>query len=546
MNIIVMKKLILLILSLTLVSTLPAQNPDQKNPRLVVGIVIDQMRYDYITRYWHHYGERGFRKLVREGHNFTNTHFNYVPTYTGPGHASIYTGTTPSVHGIVGNDWYDRSKSGNVYVTEDPNVQGVGTGGAAGKMSPRPMITTTVSDELRIASNMRSKVIGVALKDRGAILPAGHSANGAFWFESSSGNWISSSWYFNQLPQWATEFNSRKRPHELMKQPWVMLMPPEKYAESTADDTPYEELFINENKPVFPHDFNKNSPGNLDLIKYSPGGNTLTKEFALAAMKGEQLGKDEFTDILAISFSSPDYAGHRFGTHAVEMQDMYLRLDLEIAELIAEVEKHAGKEHVVFFLTADHAAIPNPLFLRDRKVPAGIFHIATVQDSLRRYLKNQTGFDQLLLALENDQVYLDHQLIRSKKLDYDAICNDVAYFLLQFDGVAATLTARDLMANEYNWGIRSMVQKGFYPKRSGDVVLILEPGLIEYKTKGTTHGSAYTYDTHVPLLFYGAGIKPGSSQRHINITDIAPTLSQMLGIQSPNGTTGKVIEELFK
>lgn len=542
-----MKTLILLVtLSLlTVPAALRASGPERSKPKLIVGIVIDQMRYDYLTRYWNHYGDNGFKKLVKEGHNFSNTHFNYVPTYTGPGHASIYSGTTPAVHGIISNNWYDRNQNRVVYVTEDTKAIGVGTVGKSGSMSPRPMITTTISDELRLASNMRSKVIGVALKDRGAILPAGHSANAAYWYEGSTGNWISSNWYFSELPEWVKNFNQKKRAAQLMKEPWTTLKPVEEYKESTADNTPYEDLFPNESQPVFPHDFPKNSPGNLDLIKYHPAGNTLTKEFAIEAMKSELMGKDEFTDLLAVSFSTPDYVGHQFGTHAIETQDIYLRLDRDLADLISQIELYAGKENVLFFLTADHAAIPNPLFLRDRKVPAGIFNISRVQDSLASYMNSAYGNGKWILALEDDQVYLDHGMIRNKKLNEEEVCRDVARFLLGFEGVAYTLTSADLISSEFNWGIRSMVQKGYYPKRSGDVVIILEPGLIEYKTKGTTHGSAYTYDTHVPLIFYGKGINPGTTVRHIDITDIAPTLAQMLGIQPPNGTTGKVIGEIF-
>lgn len=522
-----------------------AQNPDQPKPRLIVGIVVDQMRYDYLTRYWHRYGTEGFRKLFREGHAFTNTHFNYVPTYTGPGHASIYTGCTPSAHGIISNNWYDRKQKKVIYVTDDSLVKGVGTMAAAGKMSPRPMISTTISDELRIASNMRSKVVGIALKDRGAILPAGHSANGAYWYEGATGNWISSSWYMDALPPWVQSFNKDSVAKKLLKEIWTPLLPTDQYKESTSDEVAYEDLLAGHTRPVFPYNFAQNAPGNFDVIKYIPAGNTLTKEFALAALRGEQLGKDEFTDILAISFSSPDYAGHQFGTHAIEMQDMYLRLDLELADLIRQIENEVGKGQVLFFLTADHAAIPNPQFLLDRKIPAGIFNITQVKDSLVRYMNSRYGMQSWILALEDDQVYLDHQLLSKNKLDYEEVCDDLAKVLLGFDGVAYTLTASDLQKGEFTFGIRSLVQKGFYPKRSGDVVLMLEPGLIEYKAKGSTHGSAYTYDTHVPLIFYGAGISKGITTRFVEITDIAPTLAQMLGIQPPNTATGKTLEEVF-
>jgi predicted AlkP superfamily pyrophosphatase or phosphodiesterase len=258
------------------------------------------------------------------------------------------------------------------------------------------------------------------------------------------------------------------------------------------------------------------------------------------------LGKDDITDLLAVSFSSPDYIGHQYGTHAMETQDCYLRLDQDIAELITQVEAYAGKEHVLFFLTADHAAIPNPLFLNDRKIPAGLFNIAALTDTLKKHLAWMYKAPDWVLAVENDQVYLDRQAIREANSDPDAVAQAVARFLMERPGIVAALTTNDLSKHEYTWGPRAYLQKGFYPKRSGDVAFILAPGLIEYKPKGTTHGSGYTYDTHVPLIFYGAGILPGRSVTHIDITDIAPTLSQILGIQPPNGCTGKVITDLFR
>ncbi len=520
--------------------------PRDPNPTLIVGIVVDQMRYDYITRYWDRFEEGGFKKLVNEGYNFSNTHYNYVPTYTGPGHASIYTGTTPAVHGIISNDWYSRKLMRTVYVTDDSTVTGTGTSGIAGKMSPHYMLTTTIGDELRLASNFRSKVIGIALKDRSAILPAGHSANAAYWYESASGNWISSSWYLNSLPEWVVKFNARKLPDAYLKEPWTLLLSPDKYDASTRDSVIYEDLFPGETAPVFPHKLYTAGAVNYDLLKYSPAGITLTKEFALEALKVENLGKDTFTDLLAVSFSSPDYVGHQYGTHAMETEDVYLRLDREVADFISQVEQQVGKEKVVFFLTADHAAIPNVLFLQEHKLPAGIFNIAGTSDTLQKFLAYKFGNQKWILAFDNDQVYLDHNLLNQNKIDYAEMLDVVCGFLMKIDGVAGVLTGKDLENEEYSWGIRSLIQKGFYAKRSGDVAIILEPGLVEYKTKGTTHGSGYAYDTHVPLLFYGAGIPKGSSSRELNITDIAPTLSQILRIQSPSGCTGKVILEIFE
>ncbi len=274
-----------------------------------MGIVVDQRRYDYLTRYWNKLGEGGFKKLVNEGFNCTNTHYNYIPTYTAPGHASIYTGTTPSVHGIISNDWFDRKKKANIYVTTDQMVKATGTNDYAGKMSPVNLLTTTFCDELKLASNLRSKVIGVALKDRSSILPAGRSADAAYWFESATGNFISSSWYMDSLPQWVRNFNNKKHAEKYKAQHWTTLLPIEKYVESTPDDTEYEDLFPGEERPVFPHRFDNNATINYEFIRRTPFGSTLTKDFALAAMAEENLGKDEFTDVLAISFSSPDYEG---------------------------------------------------------------------------------------------------------------------------------------------------------------------------------------------------------------------------------------------
>lgn len=540
-----MKRLLIIILLISQQLTCAIQiskGQGAPKPKLVVGIVVDQMRYDYLIRYWDKFGENGFKKLVSGGISCTNTHYNYVPTYTGPGHTSIYAGATPSVHGIISNDWYSREINRNVYVTEDTTVSGTGSSAAAGKMSPKNLLSTNISDELRVGSNFRSKVIGVALKDRSSILPAGHSANAAYWFEPASGNFISSSWYINQLPSWVTDFNNKKLPAEYLKKPWTTLLPIEQYTESTADDSPYEDLYAGETKPVFPHNFPVLGPNNYEFVKSSPAGNVLTKEFALAAMKAEELGKDEFTDILAISFSSPDYIGHQFGTHAIETEDNYLRLDIEIADLITQVEAYAGKGNVLFFLTADHAAIPNVKFLQDHKIPAGIYNIAGTSDTLNKFLNAKYGSQKWVLAFDNDQVYLDHMLLEKNKISLSEMTNEISKFLMQFKGVAGILTAEDLTKNEYTFGIRSLIQKGFYAKRSGDLAMILEPGLVEYKTKGTTHGAGYTYDTHVPLLFYGWKIKKGSYPGHVDITDIAPTLSQILSIQPPSGTTGKVIE----
>jgi predicted AlkP superfamily pyrophosphatase or phosphodiesterase len=548
-----MKKIILSCILLFIILNSNAQpvmnlHGNQK-PKLIVGIVVDMMKYDYLTRYWNKFGSSGFRRLSEQGFNCSNANYNYVPTYTGPGHATIYTGTTPSVHGIVGNDWFDRKSGKNIYVTADSSVDGVGNEniqGASvktGKMSPVNIITTTICDEVKIANNFRSKVIGIGLKDRGAILPAGHSANAAYWFDPSTGNWISSTYYMKELPGWLKTFNSKKIPDKYLQSEWSTLLPIEKYTESTADNNNYEDPFTGEVNPVFPHNLHAIRKGNYELIKETPFGNSLTTDLAVEVVKNESLGKDEFTDVLAVSFSSPDYIGHQFGTHAIETEDAYLRLDQEIARLTDSIEAFAGKGNVLFFLTADHGGNPNPLMLNDHKIPGKLFSISSLRDTLNRNLNNKHGKANWVLKIENNQVYLDHKLIEGKS---EQIIQDATRFISEQDGIAISISSNDLQRNEYTRGLASLIQNGYNFKRSGDIVFHQEPGLVEYSAKGSNHGSGYTYDTHVPLIFYGWKIKTGLTTRNIDISAIAPTLSQLLGIQAPNGCTGEPVHELFK
>ena len=353
-------------------------------PKLVVGIVVDQMKYDYVFRYWDKLGNGGFKRLMNEGMFCKDVHYNYVPTYTAPGHAAIYTGTTPALNGIISNDWYNRENDSNMYCVSDKNVKTIGASNASGQMSPNNLLTTTVGDELKISTNYKSKVIGVALKDRGAILPAGRSADAAYWWDALTSNWISSSWYFTALPKWADDFNDKKLPAKYLANGWNTLLPIDKYTESTIDNSPYEGVLLGETMPVFPH--NLMAANNAEVLKYTPWGNTLTLDFAIAAMEGEKLGKGATTDMLTISFSSTDYVGHKFGTHAIETEDTYLQLDKNIEDLLKYLDENFGKQNVLVFLTADHAAIPNPQFLADHKLNAGYFNTQPLVDSLKKTL----------------------------------------------------------------------------------------------------------------------------------------------------------------
>ena len=519
-------------------------------PKLIVGLVIDQMRYDYLYRYWEKYGDNGFKKLLRNGFNFKNTQYSYVPTYTAPGHACIYTGSEPALNGIVGNNWYERKSGRVVYCTEDNTVKTVGSTSNAGQQSPANLLTTTITDELRLATGMGSKVIGISLKDRGSILPAGHLGNGAYWFDSESGNWITSTFYRNDLPEWVQSFNKQQYPDQYLSQVWNTLLPIEQYTESTADDMPWEGTLAGEAKPVFPHNLPAIRKKDFELLRSTPGGNTITKDFALAALKGENMGKGKHTDFLAVSFSTPDYVGHTFGPNSIEAEDIFLRLDREIGELVAEIEKEVGAANVLFFLTADHGAAHVPAFLTENKVPAGVSSSAVIRDSVENYLSKLYGKGPWVERYMNQNIYLNRKLIDSKKLMLSEVQQRVADYVVRLEPVQRAVTAYTLATNSWANGMMGRVENGFYPARSGDLVLLLSPAWFEgYGTgpqRGTTHGSYSNYDTHVPLIWYGWNVKPGESSVETKVTDIAPTIASWLYIQEPNGSVGEPLQQYMK
>lgn len=517
-------------------------------PKLMVGITVDQMRYDYLTKYWKDYSEEGFKKLIREGYTCKNHHFSYAPTYTGPGHASIYTGTTPAYHGIIGNNWYDKYEKSSKYCTGDSTVYGVGDSSLAGQMSPRNMLSSTITDELKLHSNGRSKTIGVSIKDRGAILPAGHLADAAYWFVGGDqGNFISSSYYMDELPDWVNTFNSSGYKDSLMLSGWNMLKPGESYDESIIDNNQYEAPFTGKLQPAFPYNFTQlaDSNGGFDLIKGSPLGNSIVTEMAIKCLKNEALGQDEFTDFLAVSFSSTDYVGHRFAPAARETQDCYLRLDLEIARLISELDASVGKGNYTVFLTADHGAVHNPNYLKRLRMPSGYFKLDEVSSRVNAALKNSFGLEGLIESYSNDQLFFNDSLIAATKLDITKLEEIASKAALGYEGVYIALTRTQLVNTEFSSGLNHVLQNGFSTKYSGDVIIVPRPGWMNYPTTGTSHGSPFTYDTHVPLLFYGNGISPGFTDNRTHIKDIASTVASILGVQMPNANTGEPILEIL-
>lgn len=520
---------------------LSAQRSPEQKPKLVVGIVVDQMRYDYLTRFWEHYSNDGFKKMIRDGFNFKNNHFNYVPTYTGPGHASVWTGTSPMNHGIIGNSWFNKFEDQFVYCAGDESVNPVGTTDDAGKMSPHRMKTTSVADENRLFTQMKGKTIGIGLKDRGAILPAGHTANAAYWFHGrDEGKWITSTFYMDEMPQWAKEFNDSDQAESYFKT-WDPLYDIETYVESGMDINDFEGGFKGKATASFPYDLEelKDENGNYEIIKISPFGSDLTTDFALAAIEGEDLGQDEYTDFLTLSYSSTDYLGHNFGVNSKEVQDAYLRLDQNIAQVLQYLDEKVGEGNYTVFLTADHGAVDVPAYLQSVNIPGGYFNDVDFTEKLQNFVAEEFDEEGLIMNVSNGQVFFDYEKLTEAEVGADELEKTIASYILKQEQIDKVITRSELTAGSYTTGIWSLLQNGFNQRRSGDVVFVLNPATITYSRTGSTHGSGLTYDTHAPLIFYGAGVKQGSTTQRSEIPDIAPTISSLLGIAFPNGTTGK-------
>lgn len=518
------------------------------NPKLVVGIVVDQMRYDYLTRFWDQYGEGGFKRMVNDGFNCKNNHFNYAPTYTGPGHASVYTGTTPAIHGIIGNDWYDKFEDDSVYCAGDDSYASVGSTSNAGQMSPHRMTSTTVTDQLRLHTQMQGKVIAVAIKDRGAVLPGGHAANAAYWFKGGDeGNWITSTYYMDELPTWVKDFNTT-RMVDAYKKSWTTLKDINTYVESGPDNTKYEGLIKGKATPTFPYDLEALWDANdqYSILASTPYGNSLTTDFALAALENESLGMDDITDFLAVSYSSTDYVGHNWGVNSKEVQDTYMRLDQDLERLFKELDAKVGVGEYTVFLTADHAAVHVPAFLEDQKIPAKYLSFKDFKAKFDDYLKYSFGSTEIIKNISNNQIFLDHKVVKNLDMDPVQVQNSIVQELMQYDGIYKVYTANQMWQNNYTKGISNIMQNGYNQKRSGDVLIVYDPATISYSKTGSTHGSPWIYDTHSPLLFYGKGVKKGSTVSRTEIPDIAPTISSLLGIAFPSGTTGKPIVEVLE
>ncbi len=549
-----MKRSHTILLVAVLSTSAHAQKPIwQDPPKLVVGIVVDQMRADYIYRYWNNFGEGGFKRMVNEGAFLRDAHFDHVPTETGPGHASVYTGTIPARHGIVANEMFVRSSNTTRYcASAADSVHGVGCDDIIGRRSPENLLATTLADELERRTDGLAKTIGIAIKDRGAILPIGRTGDAAYWFAGGAdGAFVTSTWYTDSLPSWLQRFNGEKLAATYLGRTWDLLLPEARYHQALADENRYEVPLPGATTATLPQDLKAlfKTTGNTGLITNTPWGNTLTTDLALALLAGEGLGTDPITDLLAISYSSTDILGHRMGPRALEVEDMYLRLDQELARLFTELDKKVGKGMYTVFLTADHAAPDVPSYLKDLRGSAGYVNVTELQTYLEDGLKAILGPGQWVRRVINEQIFLNDSLTSAMKYEPIRVQRATAQLLLEHPAVVEAVCALDLMRTDFTEGVRYGLQRGYMPARSGDVLFAYRPGFFEpygtTPTKGTTHGSAWNYDTHVPVLLMGKGVAHRDVTRRTSITDIVPTMALIVGSTMPDASSGRAVTEVM-
>ncbi len=509
-------------------------------PKLVVGIVIDQMRFDYLQKYEQYFCEGGFKRLMKEGSNFTYAHYNYIPTSTGPGHTSIYTGTIPFFNGIISNDWYSRKTKSFVNCVGDDNVRTVGETTSEGQASPKRLMTTTISDQMKIATNGKSRVFSISVKDRAAILPGGHAPDEVYWYSSETGKFITSTYYAGSLPPWVIEFNNKDIAGSLFKESWDLLLPAEDYSLSYPDEAPWEADIFKEGNTSFPHSFSRVQDKKYDLIRSTPFGNELLLKFAEALIENEKPGKGNYTDFLAVSFSSTDFIGHAYGPNSVEIQDAFIRMDRELAELLNALDKNVGKGNYILFLTADHAVSEVPGFLRKMHIPSGNFNSAVCKDSLKAFSERKFGTDSIIENFSNDQIYLNKSILNEKHLNASDVEDTFGEYLQdefgEIEKVFLRHNLRDLSPSRVP---HNYILNGFYPERSGNIAFELKPNFLPgHEHWGTTHGAAFPYDTHVALIFYGWNVPAEQINTPVYIIDVAPTICNLLGITEPTGCIG--------
>lgn len=529
--------------------TPPTNLANNGKPKLVVGIVVDQMRWDYVNKFKPFFkSQSGFMHFINEGATCDNTLIPYVPTVTACGHTCAYTGSVPALHGIAGNMWYDNVKQKSVYCVEDASVQTVGSSNnAAGQMSPLNVWTTTIGDELKLATNFKSKVIGVSLKDRGAIIPAGHAADAAYWYDTKTGNFISSTYYAPSLPTWLTNYNNSHPVDSLYSKGWKLSLAKTVYENNCdGDENAYEATPFGKEAKAFPYDFNSFIGKDYSKITTTPQGNNLVIEVAKQALLNEHLGADSITDLLAVSFSSPDYIGHSFGPNSWETLDGYVKLDELLADFFAFLDKQVGKDNYTVFLTADHAVANIPGFAKKHNLPGDTYDDGAVKNDIVACLNANNLNPKLVSFVGEYNIYFNHPLMDSLHISQSSLVTLISNYLEKKPAVLQVVEARNAANAPLPSFARERIINGFNAQRGGDLVLVTKSGVVDGYPTGTSHGVLYNYDAHIPFLLVGNGIKHTAVKSQTYMTDIAPTISTLLGIQMPSGNIGQPVLEVLK
>lgn len=524
--------------------------PDK--PRLVIGIVVEELKYDQLEKFRDKLSDNGIKRLINEGTYFKNASFQYMLTQSAPGHATISTGAEPSFHGITSDAWYVPLKNELINCTKDMNVNAVGGSFESGLHSPVNLLVSTFSDELAMSTNRKSKIFGIGLRESSAIFSAGHAANAAFWFDNTTGTWMSSSYYVKTLPTWVNDFNAMKFSDNYLNSVWSLMKPAQDYSDCLPDSSKFEIGFNGIN--YFPYDLKKiraRAPGggknDYSLLRETPFGNSLTTNFAIRLIQNERLGKDDVTDYLSICYSATNYIARRFGPSSVEMGDAILRLDDDIKTLLNYVTDSLGKKNVLIYFTAAHGISEIPSVLEQNRIPSGYFQQNQALQLLRTYLNAVYGEGNWVKGYSERQIFLNRTLIEDARLSLDDVQKKVARFLVQFTGVEAAYPYSAFEANDFGTGNLKRIINNFSPQRSGDVIVTLNPGWVEKESDYVTnYNSPYEYDSHVPLIWYGWTVNRSTVTRQVNMTDIAATLSTLCKIPYPNACTGEPMFELFR
>jgi predicted AlkP superfamily pyrophosphatase or phosphodiesterase len=547
-----LRPILVIFLSLQFPALLPqgAYIPPDR-PKLVIGIVVEQLRYDQLEKFRDRLGENGIRKMLNEGTYFKNAGYDYMLTQSAPAHATISTGSEPAIHGITSDSWYIALKNEMVYCTQDSKVDPVGGSYEAGLHSPVNLLSSTFSDELEMSSKGKAKVFSIGQRESSAIFSAGHTAKGVFWYDNISGTWMSSTWYCKSLPAWLNDFNALKLSESYLNNPWVPVKPADQYTDCLPDSNRYEAGF--NGVSWFPYDLKKmtskgllNSKRDYSLLRETPFGNSFTKDLAIRLIKEEGLGKDEITDFLAISFASTDYIGHRFGPSSVEAADALFRLDQDLAELLTFLNDSIGKRNVLIYFTSSHGVSEIPAVLENNRIPTGYFIQTQAMQLLKSYLNAVYGQGDWVKGYYEKQIFLNRILIEDARIPLEEIQKKVARFMVQFSGVASAYPYSAFEANDFSNGHLNRIVNSFSPQRSGDVIITLNPGWVEKSEYVTNHNSPYEYDSHVPLIWYGWAVNRAVVTRKVNMTDIAATLSSLCKVPYPNACTGETLNELMR